>query len=66
MDDTYIRLFLGGTQVAFNDDVGGGQRCSEIDYIFTEATCETLELRLGCFGGKDCKITATVVITPGP
>jgi hypothetical protein len=67
--DTYIRLFLDGTQVAWNDDAANtgnnlfSDLCSTIRYTYEEASCGTLELRLGCWGTNSCQMTATVDIT---
>ncbi|KAJ1438387.1 Metallo-peptidase family M12B Reprolysin-like-domain-containing protein [Ochromonadaceae sp. CCMP2298] len=67
--DTYIRLFLDGSQVARNDDAANtgnnlfSDLCSTIRYTYEEASCGALELRLGCWGKNSCQMTATVDIT---
>jgi len=58
--DTFIRLFLDGLQVAFNDDLNA--LCSGIDYTYTSASCGELDLHLGCFADNACQMTATVEI----
>ena len=59
--DTYLRLFGGGSQVAYNDDSCGGT-ASFIQY--TAATAGTFELRAGCYSSGSCSGTVTFRITP--
>lgn len=54
--DTYLRLFSGATQVAYNDDSCGGSG-SQFTYVAT--TAGTHELRSGCYSAGSC--TGTVV-----
>ncbi|PTL80261.1 hypothetical protein DAT35_30190 [Vitiosangium sp. GDMCC 1.1324] len=61
--DTFLRLTLGGTEVASNDDAcgGSGSRLS-----FTAATAGFYEVRMGCYSGGSCSGTASYsVLTPG-
>jgi len=50
--DTYLRLYdQYGYHLAYNDDYYGV--CSQITYTFS-ASCQTYELREGCFGSISC------------
>ena len=60
--DTYLRLYAGGSQVAFNDDSCGGVG-SRISYTATADTA--FELRAGCFSSGTCSATMAYVIVPG-
>lgn len=59
--DTYLRLFGGGTQVAYNDDSCGGA-ASYIQY--TAVTTGTYELRAGCYSNGSCSGIVTFHVTP--
>ncbi|KAJ1418193.1 hypothetical protein B484DRAFT_400559 [Ochromonadaceae sp. CCMP2298] len=65
--DTLIRLYLGGVQLAqaFENTYNSNTNnyCSVITYTYTDASCGTLVLQLGCSGSTTCSMTATVAIT---
>jgi Zn-dependent metalloprotease len=60
--DTYLRLFSGATQVAFNDDACGGRGSS---LTHTAAATGTLQIRAGCYSSGSCTGTVVVEITAG-
>jgi N-acetylneuraminic acid mutarotase len=60
--DTYLRLFNGATQVAFNDDSCGG--ASFIRY--TAPTTGTYEVRAGCYSTASCGGTVAFRVIPSP
>jgi Trypsin-like peptidase domain len=60
--DTFLRLFNGATQLAFNDDACGGNGSS---VTATAAAAGTLQVRAGCFNSDSCTGTAVIQIVPG-
>jgi V8-like Glu-specific endopeptidase len=60
--DTFLRLFSGTTQVAFNDDACGGRGSS---MTHTAAAAGTFEIRAGCFSSGSCTGTVIIQITAG-
>ncbi|KAJ1414994.1 hypothetical protein B484DRAFT_454676 [Ochromonadaceae sp. CCMP2298] len=65
--DTFLRLYMGDTKVAQNDDWSNApddnDECSRIVYTYTEASCGWLTLRMGCYDDTDCFMTATVSVS---
>lgn len=62
--DTYLRLFLGGSELASSDDAcsGVGSKLS-----FTATASGAYEVRMGCFSAGSCSATVGYSIsTPGP
>ncbi|WP_095978981.1 PPC domain-containing protein [Melittangium boletus] len=59
--DTYLRLFGGGTQVAYNDENCGG---SASFFQYTAPTTGTYELRAGCYSNTSCGGTVVFRVTP--
>ena len=58
--DTILKLYDGeGSQLAFNDDIGGP--CSQIVYPTVGTGCQSYELRQGCSSSATC--SGTVVVT---
>jgi hypothetical protein len=49
--NTYLRLYLGTTEVAANDDACGG---TGSQFSYTVPTGGTLQIRAGCSGNKSC------------
>lgn len=51
--DTYLRLYLDGSEVAENDDYDHGL-CSTIYYDVTSSGCHNFTLSKGCYGSGAC------------
>ena len=52
--DTYLRIYLGSTEVAYNDDYNGlGSRIT-----YTAGSSGTYTVRLGCYSSGSCSGTA--------
>jgi hypothetical protein len=58
--DTFLRVFSGAQQVAFNDDAAGCGLGSEL--AFTATTAGPVTLRAGCFGAGSCEGRVTYTI----
>ncbi|MCP3101360.1 serine protease [Myxococcus sp. K15C18031901] len=57
--DTYVRLFSGGLEVAFNDDACSG-RGSSITY--SAPASGSVQVRIGCYGNTACSGNAAWTI----
>mmetsp|Transcript_15815 Transcript_15815/g.26438 ORF Transcript_15815/g.26438 Transcript_15815/m.26438 type:complete len:927 (+) Transcript_15815:92-2872(+) len=58
--DTYIRLYEGDVELAYNDDYYTTGGCSELTYTVSGSACTDYVLRLGCWSSRSCTMTATL------
>jgi hypothetical protein len=62
--DTYLRFYLGATQVTYNDDACGGT-ASYFKYVVPAGGAGSYEVRAGCYSSGSCSGTVAWKVTPG-